>query len=91
MEVWTHPSYKERKESKRWSKSIEKEKGKRKSKVILRVLSILGEQVRDNSGSCSYCRPKQHKRLCPTLGASPTARCIQYYEQTEPEDNLTIK
>ena len=35
-----------------------------------KVLSILGKQVRDNSGSCLYRRPKRRKSLCPTLGAS---------------------
>ena len=35
--------------------------------MILTVLSILGKQVRDNSGLCSYCWPKRHNSLCPTL------------------------
>ena len=56
MEVGTNPSYKKRK-NKRWSKSIEKEKGKTKSKEAPGVLSIFGEEVHENSGSRSYCRP----------------------------------
>ena len=44
--------------------------------MILSVLSTLGKQVYDNSGSRPYCRPKQHNSLCPTLGASQTARCL---------------
>ena len=51
-------------------------KKKTKSTVIISVLSILGKQVRDNSGSYSYCRPEQHNSPFPTLGASPTARCL---------------
>ena len=67
MEVGTHPSYKERKKHKRRSKSIGKEKQKPKSK-ILSVVSILGEQVRDNSGSC------------PNVGPSGVTACVLLWE-----------
>ena len=76
MEVGTHPSYKERNIKDGVKVKKKKQTKKTKSKVILSVLSILGKQVHDNSGSCPYCRPKRHNSLCPTLGASPTARCL---------------
>ena len=72
-EVGTHPSYKDRK-NKRWSKSIKKEKGKKtKSKVVLSVLSILGKQVRDNSGSHAL-----------TVGPSGIMACVLLWEHPQP-------
>ena len=58
MKVGTHPSYKERKKDGVKVQTRKKEK-KTQSQGILSVLSMLGKQVRNNSGSYSYCKPER--------------------------------
>ena len=60
--------------------------------MILSVLSILGKQVRDNSGSCPYCRPKRHnvQPVSPSGGipdSSESTSGMRDEEEEEEENN----